>query len=190
MLKLSDNPPMLPPSVRTVSDLQGRWWVAHTHPRAEKVFAFGMLSRGIGYFLPLIERIRVWGGRKRQVLTPLFPSYVFFCGTDIDRYEAMTTNRVVQAIEVFDQAALVAELGFIEQALAGKAVLDPYPFAVEGRRCRVVAGPMVGLEGTIVSRAKMTRLVLSVSVLGQGASLEIDADLLEPIDEPPRAMSH
>jgi hypothetical protein len=49
---------------------------------------------------------------------------------------------------------------------------------------------MVGLEGTIVSRAKMTRLVLSISALGQGASLEIDADLLEPIDEPPPAMSH
>ncbi len=182
MLKLSENPPMVPPSVRTVSDLQGRWWVAHTYPRAEKVFAFGMLSRGIGYFLPLIERIRVWGGRKRQVLTPLFPSYVFFCGTDQDRYEAMTTNRVVQAIEVFDQAALLAELGFIEQALAGKAVLDPYPFAAVGRRCRVTAGPLEGMEGVVVQRDKVARLVLEVSILGQGASVEIDADLLEAVD--------
>jgi hypothetical protein len=89
---------------------------------------------------------------------------------------------------VADQAALVAELGFIEQALAGKAVLDPYPFAVEGRRCRVTSGPMMGLEGTVVGRAKMTRLVLSISALGQGASLEIDCDLLEPLEDPPQVM--
>jgi transcriptional antiterminator RfaH len=182
MLKLSENPPILPPSVRTVSDLQGRWWVAHTKPRAEKVFAFRMLSRDIGYFLPLIERIRVWGGKKRHVLTPLFPSYVFFCGTDQDRYQAMTTNRVCQIIEVHDQALLASQLASIEKVINGKAVLDPYPFAAVGRRCRVTAGPFQGLEGVVVQRDKACRLVLEVSILGQGAAMEIDADLLEPAE--------
>jgi len=173
---------MIPATVNSITELSGTWWVAHAKARCEKVFAWDMLRAGIGYYLPMIERVRVSGGRKRRVLSPLFPSYVFFCGREEDRYRALTTNRLCQTIHVVDQAGLVAELGFIEQALAGSAVLDPYPFAVEGRRCRVVSGPMVGLEGTVVRRDTLARLVLSVSVLGQGTCLEIDADLLEPID--------
>jgi hypothetical protein len=38
----------------------------------------------------------------------------------------------------------------------------------------------MGLVGIVTEQSKPTRLVLSVNVLGQGASLEIDSDLLEP----------
>jgi transcription antitermination factor NusG len=60
--------------------------------------------------------------------------------------------------------------------------MDPYPFAAVGRRCRVTAGPLEGMEGIVVRRDKLARLVLEVSILGQGASVEIDADLLEALD--------
>jgi hypothetical protein len=39
-----------------------------------------------------------------------------------------------------------------------------------------------GIVGTVVRRDNETRLVLQVSMLGQGASLEIDTDLLEPAE--------
>jgi transcription antitermination factor NusG len=182
MLKESDNPPTLSPNARTLGDLAGRWWVAHTRARNEKAFAWDLLHRGIGYFLPLVERVSVSGGRKRHVLMPLFPSYVFFCGSEADRYGAMTTNRICQALDVNDQNGLITELSAIEKVLSGQAQLDLYPFAVEGQRCRVAGGPFQGLEGTVVRRKAIARLVLEVGILGQGASLEIDADLLQPLD--------
>ncbi|MCX5685205.1 MAG: hypothetical protein NT049_16215, partial [Planctomycetota bacterium] len=134
---------------------------------------------GIGYFLPLVERSTVSGGRKRQVMMPLFPSYVFFCGSEEDRYRALTTNRLCQTLEVCDQEGLVGDLASIHKALQSKAELDFYPFAAEGRRCRVRSGPFQGIEGQVVYRKTIARLVLEVAILGQGASLEIDADLLE-----------
>jgi transcription antitermination factor NusG len=182
MLKVSDNPPVLNPTAQQVRELEGRWWVAHTRARAEKALAWDLLKRGIGYFLPLVERKTVSGGRKRTVLSPLFPSYVFLCGSDADRYTAMTTNRVCQTLEVKDQDGLLSELSAIEMALAGKAELDLYPFAVEGSRCRVARGPLQGIEGVVVRRRQIARLVMEVGILGQGASLEIDADLLEPLE--------
>lgn len=182
MLKLSDNPPMLPDGAASVADLAGRWWVAHTKSRFEKAFAWELLRRRTGYFLPLIERVRVSGGRKRRVLLPLFPGYVFLCGTEDDRHAAMATNRLCQTIYVADQARLRGELASIEGALKGNADLDPYPFAVVGRRCRIVAGPFLGVEGVVVERGRLARLVLSIDVLGQSVSMEIDADLLEPLD--------
>lgn len=182
MLKLSDNPPIVSPWAARLAELSGTWRVAHTRSRFEKALAWDLLNRRIGYFLPLIGKITISGGRRRKVLVPLFTSYVFFCGTDDDRYTAMTTNRVCQTIEVADQAKLIAELSAIEQALAGKAMLDPYQFAAVGRRCRITAGPFQGIEGVVVSRKKLAQVVLEVSMLGQGASMEIDPALLEPLD--------
>jgi transcription antitermination factor NusG len=182
MLKLSENPPALPPSASKITDLAGKWWVAHTRARCEKAFAWDLLHHGIGYFLPLVERMTMSGGKRRHVLMPLFPSYVFFCGSDADRYRAMTTNRLCQTLDVCDQSSLIEDLAAIEKALSNKAELDLYPFAVQGRRCRVRGGPFQGIEGVVVHRKAVARLVLEVSILGQGASLEIDADLLEPID--------
>ena len=182
MLKFSDNPPIVSPSTSAVTDFAGRWWVAHTKARNEKAFAWDLVNRGIGYFLPLVERVTVSGGKKRRGMMPLFPSYVFFCGDDVARYNAMTTNRLCQTLEVVDQQGLVSDLSAIERVLAGKAELDLYPYAATGRRCRITRGPFKDLEGVVIQRKTTARLVLEVAMLGQGASLEIDADLLEPAD--------
>ena len=74
MLRLSDSPPVLTPGVQSLKDLCGRWWVGHTKSRFEKAFAWDLLRRGIGYFLPMVERVRISGGRKRRLMAPLFPS--------------------------------------------------------------------------------------------------------------------
>lgn len=182
MLKVSENPPRMHPGAGTLTDLAGTWWVAHTKARSEKALAWDLLRRDIGYFLPLLGRVRFSGGRKRRVLMPLFPSYVFVCGSDDDRYAAMTTDRIFQTVRVADQGGLIAELAAIEKALAGEMVLDPYPYAVTGRRCRIKAGPFRGLEGIVVQRARQARLVLEVTILGQGAAMEVEPDLLEPVD--------
>lgn len=183
MLKLSENPAILTSEVESLAELTGTWWIAHTKARFEKVFAWDMLSRGIGYFLPMWEKVIFSGGRKRRVMMPLFTSYVFFCGTDEDRYRAMATNRLCQTIEVFDQDRLVQELTRIEKALVGKAIIDHYPRLPVGSRCRITSGPMMGAEGVVIERNNTkARMVLEVTILGRGALIEIDADLLEHID--------
>lgn len=182
MLKLSDNPAILTPEVNSVTELTGIWWVAHTRPRFEKVFAWDMLSYGIGYFLPLREKIIFSGGRKHKVLVPLFSSYVFICGTENDRYRAIATNRLCHTIEVYDQEQLVSELSSIEKGLMSKAILDVYPNLTVGTRVRVISGPMMGIEGILIQRKDgQARMVLEVTILGHGALIEIDADLIEAI---------
>jgi transcriptional antiterminator RfaH len=182
MLRLCDNPTMLPDGIASVADLQGRWWVAHTRARAEKALARDLQGRGIGYFLPMRLFATYSGDRKRQVLKPIFTSYLFLCGNDQDRYVAMTTNHICQTLEVRDQETLVGELAAIDKALRGQADLVPCALPAAGTRCRVRAGPFAGIDGIVVQHLKGTRLILEVGILGQGASLEIDADLLDRIN--------
>jgi len=189
MLKPSDNPPILAEGADQPSAIAGHWWVGHTKARQEKTFAWELHRAGVGYFLPLMQRVMVSGGRKRKVMKPLFTSYLFFCGDEETRYQALATNRLCTVLPAEDQPLLVRELDQIYQALEGEATLDPYPGLGEGRRARVTAGPFQGMEGTVLQWHGVTRLGLEVSMLGQGAAIEIDADLLEPLDEEATAES-
>jgi transcriptional antiterminator RfaH len=182
MLKAADNPPMLLPGARAVGELRGQWWVAHTRPRFEKAFAWDLAERHVGYFLPMVERIIFSGGRKRRIKLPLFPSYVFVCGSEDDRRNSLGTDRLCRTIAVADQSRLRNELMQLERALSANAPLDLYPFAAVGRRCRVRAGAMIGVEGIVIERWGVTRLVLEVRTLGQVVAVEIETDLLEPAD--------
>src|SRR5687767_9709054 len=93
MLTFSDNPPALLPGLDHIDHTAGPWWVAHTKARCEKAFAADLLARRMAYFLPMLDRVSVSGGRKRHVLMPLFPSYVFFAGEAADaRYRALATG--------------------------------------------------------------------------------------------------
>src|SRR5436190_19195533 len=116
MLKFADNPPIVWPS-SVLTDKGGPWWVAHTKARFEKAFAWDMHGRQIPYFLPMIERVRVSGGRKRRGLVPLFSSYVFFRGSPVDRQTALATDRLCQVIEVRDQRQFLRELADIQRVL-------------------------------------------------------------------------
>ena len=52
-----------------------------------------------------------------------------------------------------------------------------------GSRSIIISGPMMGTEGVIVERKDAkARMVLEVNILGQGALIEIDSDLLEPME--------
>ncbi len=83
-------------------------------------------------------------------------------------------------IKVVDQGVLIKELKAIETALRSKVELDLFPQLARGQRYRVIAGSLKGMEGVVINQNKRARVVLEVSILGQGAMMEIDTDLLEP----------
>jgi len=160
----------------------GRWWVIHTKSRHEKALAEELNKREIAHFLPLVHTIRRHGGRKVEVELPLFPSYLFLCGDENDRYVALMTHRAAQVIRVYDQEELKRELRQIYRVLASDHPVDLYPRLRRGRRCRIIHGSLHGVEGVVIRRRHMCRLYLGVHVLGQSAELEIDASCVEVID--------
>lgn len=178
MIKYQDNPPCLPATASCLADLAGRWWVAHTRSRFEKAFAWDMHHRDIGYFLPLHDKVTVSHGRKRKVKVPLFASYVFICGSDEDRYIALTTNRLCQTIDVLDQEQLVTQLSRIEKTLTSKVPLETLPHIPVGQRCRINAGVLAGIEGILIDKRNRARVALEVTVLGQASLVEVEADLV------------
>lgn len=181
-MKPEENPPIVHPSNVPIDQFTGHWWVLHTKARNEKALAWDLLKLDVSYFLPMVDKVRSIRGRRIKTVVVLFPGYVFLCGNDQHRYAAMTSNRVATTIQVADQDCIVKELAAIHKALDGPTQLDPFPYLQTGRRCVVTAGPLRGIEGHLVRRKNVDRLVMQVHVLGQAVSTEIDASLLEVID--------
>jgi hypothetical protein len=47
----------------------------------------------------------------------------------------------------------------------------------------VAAGPLMGCQGVVMDRKGITRIYLQIDILGQSAAVEIDADMLELLEE-------
>lgn len=182
MLKFSDNPDILYPPTAAITELAGKWWVAHTKPRAEKAFAHDLADLNVAYFLPMIERTTFSGGRKRRGMLALFPSYVFINHVPHDVSDLRRNKHLVNLIAVPDQVMLVEELSGIHTLLAANVPLAHYPSIAAGTRVRIARGPFKDLLGTVVSAHGKTQFVLQVSLLGCGAAMEVDADLLERVE--------
>ncbi len=182
MLNEKQNPPLSWPPDTNLSDFVGCWWVAHTKSRNEKALANDLVAKDISYFLPMSWKTHYTRGRKMKSLLPLFKSYLFFCGSENQRVEALRTNRVANTIEVKNQQRLIDELANIQQALSAGVDLAPHECIKTGQNCRVKSGPLMGMEGIVENLKNSTKLVLKINMLGQAASVEIDTDLIEIID--------
>jgi transcriptional antiterminator RfaH len=168
--------------VESIRDFSGQWWVAHTKSRNEKALAHDLIHRNISYFLPMSWKVRRRSRRTIRSLLPLFSGYLFFCGEEDQRLELLRTDRVANLIEVEDQEKLLSELVQFEQALRAGAPMKAYRYIKTGQQCRVIAGPLLGLQGVVVKTKGAARLVLQVDMLGQAASVEIDIDMIETVD--------
>lgn len=184
---LDQNPDQLFPPDLFESDALGRdgrlWRIAHVKSRREKALAGYLADRSIGYYLPMVQKRQPSAKRVRYSLVPIFPGYLFFKTDEAGRYTALRSNQIARVIEVSDPYTLVRELGQIHQALSENYPLLPADFLSAGRRVRVTRGPLKDVEGVIVRTTRHCRLVLSVSSIMESVSVEIDADMVEPIRE-------
>jgi transcriptional antiterminator RfaH len=77
---------------------------------------------------------------------------------------------------------LVFDLRQFRRLIAANAPLTVESRLVPGRRVRVRQGAFAGVEGTVLKRRGETRLLVAINFLQQGASVEIDDFLLEPLE--------
>ena len=172
------------PSLATLDSAPGIWTPAYCKPRQEKALARDLCRLEVPYFLPMILRETSSGGRRRSSLVPMFKSYLFFAGEEQERLAVLKTNRLVQLVKM-DSAAQPTfrrEINSLELALrTAPDKVELHPQLVTGKRVLIIGGPMKGAEGVILSADNLTKLWIGVSMMGAGATIEIHADLVEPL---------
>jgi transcription antitermination factor NusG len=159
------------------------WWVLYTRHQHEKTVAEMLSAKDFEVFLPLYESVRRWKDRKKLLTLPLFPCYVFVRGGLDRRLQVVTTPGIHTILFHGEKVAIVpeAEIEAIRRAVEGSFRVEPHPFLRCGERVRVTRGSLEGVEGILIRKKNLYRLVLSVDMMAQSVAVEIDATDVEPV---------
>ena len=157
------------------------WWVAHVRSRQEKALARHLQPLGIPYYLPQREQKIRRAGRNFVSYLPLFPGYLFFRGTDDDRYAALRSDLVGRVIDVVDQPLLDAELGRLLTLQESGLPLVSHPYIEPGSAVSITDGPFRGYSGIVIRAKGRLRIVISISLLRTSFAVELDREAIAPV---------
>ncbi len=161
-----------------------QWYAIWTRSRHEQVVREQLEQKQIEAFLPTITRWSRWKDRRKKIDWPLFPGY---CVARFDvqhRLPVLKCSGVVSivAFEGGEPAPIPErEIESIRVLLESSLAFDPCPLIKKGTLVEVAHGPLKGVSGRLVRKNEKARLVLSVDLIGQAVSVEVDAADVRPL---------
>ena len=156
---------------------QAAWYAIWTRSRHEQVVRDQLERKHLEAFLPTITRWSRWKDRKKKIDWPLFPGYCFARFDPDDALPVLKCGGVVSIVSVEGEPALIPEyqIQAIRQLVDSELAYDPCPLIREGMMVEVTHGPLKGVVGRLSRKNDKARLVLSVDLIGQAVSVEVDA---------------
>jgi transcription antitermination factor NusG len=160
----------------SAAEVLPRWYVACTFARHEKAIADRLRSKDVETYLPLYWAVRSWGQRRVKLELPLFPGYLFVRTEITGKARVLQHPGVVRLVGPNGKATPVADKDMEKlRASLSACKAQPYPYLSAGRRVRIKSGPLLGIEGTIIRRKGMVRLVVQIDLIQRAVLLELDA---------------
>ena len=159
-----------------------RWYAIWTRSRHEAVVHRQLEGKRIKVFLPTVTKWSRWKDRKKKVAWPLFPGYCFAQFDQAARLAVLKCAGVVNIVSFDGELAPIpdTEIEAIRQLVETDLQYDPCPLIKEGMMVEVTYGPLIGVVGRLVRKGSHARLVLSVNLIEQAVSVEVDASDVRP----------
>jgi transcription antitermination factor NusG len=161
-----------------------QWFAIWTRSRHEKLVRDQLEKKSdVDVFLPTIGKWSRWKDRKKKIDWPLFPGYVFARFVADERVGILKVDGVVQIISNNGMLSAIPdeEIDSIRTLVESELAYDPVPLIKEGDMVKVTSGPLKGVVGRLITKkGAQARLVLSVDLIGQAVSVEVDAADVKP----------
>ena len=160
------------------------WYVAYTYPRHEKAVCDQLQLRLVETFLPTYKHTSTWKDRRVKLDLPLFAGYVFTRVPARDRLKVISAPGVIRMLSYRGRLVPVsdAEIDAIRVCVSSGAKLEPHRYITVGDRVEVREGLFEGLSGIVVRENNKCKLVVSIELIHQSVSLEIDPNCLELVN--------
>lgn len=166
--------------------MEPHWYVASTCANHEKRVAQQLRMRSIPNFLPVYESVRKWKDRRKRLELPLFPGYIFVRIPVQERLRVLELASVVRLVGfgALPCALPDKEIEALQSVPSCRLQTEKYCCPAVGSRVKITHGPLQGMEGQLLRRKGLVRLVLSIEIIRQSASVEVDITDVEPIKSP------
>lgn len=118
-----------------------------------------------------------------QLQLPLFPGYIFVRIALRDRLQVLEIPSVARLVGFNGTPAALpeAEIVTLKAGLEGGIRALPHPYLKIGRRVRVIAGPLEGLEGVVIRKKNSLGFVVSLDLIQSSIAVHTEANWLEPL---------
>jgi transcriptional antiterminator RfaH len=154
------------------------WYLLYTNPRAEKKAALELQKKGYEVFLPLQKTLKTWSDRKKWVEEPLFKSYLFIeTELEANYYTILNTPGIVKFISFQSHPAIVdpREINLVKLLLGDNiaiCVLNPQKPIFPGDEVSIIAGPLIGTTGKLISTRTGERVLIELQSMQQNILLQ------------------
>ena len=157
----------------------GKWYAVHTRSRFEKKVYDGILGKSIEVFLPRMQVMSRRKDRRKKILVPLLPGYVFV-HTNLDPEEYLNILKTVGVVRLvgFEGKPVPArdeEINSLMILNGTDRTVQNRSFMNIGDRVMVMEGPLKGLVGFYLRhKGQEDKVVVSIELLHR--SLEVDIE--------------
>lgn len=165
------------------------WYAVHTRSRHEDKVYTGLTQKGRHVFLPKIE---VWSKRKdrrKKILLPMFPGYLFVELFNLDsqiKLDILKTFGVVKILGNPSSSEPVPipdeKIESIRRIVLSKVEIQHFQYPKAGEPARIIDGPFKGIEGLVLSTDyKKDLFVISVELLQRSVAIKLEGFQIEKI---------
>ena len=155
------------------------WYVIHTKPRNEKKVYEQIVDKEIEAFLPLIQTVRYWSDRKKKLMVPLFPSYVFVNTNEEERIRAISDTYGAMRYVIYQKRpAIVSDREILNIKLSLQV---PEKIKIEEKRItegdlvEITSGIFRGLTGYIKEIRGHYKLIVNIMELNSTFSVQLSS---------------
>ena len=163
-----------------------KWYAVHTRSRFEMKVFEGVSSKSIEAFVPLIHVMSRRKDRRKKILIPLLPGYVFvhFDMTPEVYWDIIKTTGVVRMVSFRGQPvpAKDEEMSSLMILDGTDRTVQNRTYMIKGDRVMIMEGPLKGLVGFYLRhKGQSKKVVVSVELLQRSLVVEIEDWALEKV---------
>jgi transcriptional antiterminator RfaH len=164
--------------------IKAGWYVIYTKPRHEKKVAKYLQDLEIQNYLPTLKTLKIWTGKKKNVILPLFPSYVFVKLESIKNYfESLHVPGVLNYVRMGNQIAGINETIIQKlQTIILKSSSSGLSVSTEhfspGCILNIQAGPFSGFSCEVIQCRGRNKMLVRIELLHRNILLDLPAEYL------------
>jgi transcription antitermination factor NusG len=163
-----------------------QWYAIQTRARHEKRVAEQMRAKSWEAYLPVHRCRHRWkNGVLAELELPLFPCYLFARAPAHDRLRLLQLPGIVGiAASTAHPTAIPDQDIEALRIVTSTTEAQPHPFLAVGDRVRIVAGPLIGMEGILTRHKQLCRLVLTIETIMRSVAVEVSEFDVEVVPAP------
>jgi len=165
---------------------QLKWYAIHSRSRHEDVVLNGLKKKLIEAFLPKMQTMSRRKDRRKTILVPILPGYVFVhSDLNLNQYwDIIKTYGVVRILGIQGKPVPVKdeEIASLKALHGTDRTVRNQAYMKKGDRIMIMEGPLKGLTGFYLRhKGKVDKVVISIELLQRSLAVEVEDLIVEKI---------